>query len=156
MASLLTSLFGGSRNTKTKTSGNTTNNSVITPNVPSQFLTPLTAYANNIAGFQSFTPETIDATVAKASPLQQQAFSQAGQLGGWKGWLGSARSAAEGIAAGGNPILGVRPTMGAMQGYNPAQGMAQGYQAAAPGQAQGYTAAQGTCLLYTSPSPRDS
>lgn len=99
----------GTTSKKTKTSS--TGTATTTPNAPSWVTQPLQGYTTKVSDFLATPPEQY---VAPASPLQQQAFSGAQDLGGWKQYADQASNLA--TTAAGQPAPQVSLT-----GYNAPQ-----------------------------------
>jgi hypothetical protein len=124
----------GKSSSKTKTNEVTNSTSISTPNMPSAFLNPLNAYANNVSQYQNMDADAVASTVAPAGGLQRKGFQQASNLGQtWRGLLGQGADLAS-AASSWSP-----PTAAAAQAFLPAAYAPASY-GAAKGRAQGYDA----------------
>lgn len=128
-----------SKKSTVKTTENTAQQATVTPQNPEWVTGALSDYTDRIGAFGNMDPNSF---VAPASPLQQRAFSAAGNMGGWQGQTALASQMAGRAARAPANLGGQASTYAAPQMGQARTVQATGYGAPDLGQAQGYAAAR--------------
>jgi hypothetical protein len=152
--------LGGSKSkNKEKSSDQYSGTETTMPNILPSLQHPLNKVGESIGGILDWESRADGGRwgadfIAPASGLQNEAFGRAGQLGGWKAYLGEAAGLARGL----QPFTAAQasaPEMAPMQGYDAAQGQAASYGAPRLGSAPRAGAAQAEAAQIGRGSIRD-